>query len=249
MKEVTFHLEVFDGPLDLLLHLISKNKVEITDIPIALICEQYLNYIRQMQEFDLDIASDFISMAAQLMYIKSKMLLPKHDGESEDDPRADLVQALLEYQRFKEAGSLLSDREALGRDLYVRMQEQLERDPDRYCFEYTADALVKAVEDIFRRAEKALPPPVSAFQGIVGHEPVPVEEKLNDLIRLFVRHEVVDFQRLVLSARSRSEVVAIFLAVLELSKSRKVLIEDTEDGYHLRLAPAEDTMEGTDANS
>ena len=76
MKEVTFHLEVFDGPLDLLLHLLSKNKVEITDIPIAKILEQYLAYIRQMQEFDLEVASEFITMAAQLMYIKSKMLLP-----------------------------------------------------------------------------------------------------------------------------------------------------------------------------
>ena len=87
MKEVTFHLEVFDGPLDLLLHLLSKNKVEIQDIPIADILEQYLSYIRQMQEFDLEIASEFITMAAQLMYIKSKMLLPVYAEEPQEDPR------------------------------------------------------------------------------------------------------------------------------------------------------------------
>ena len=98
MKEVTFHLEVFDGPLDLLLHLLSKNKVEITDIPIAEILEQYLAYIRQMQEFDLEVASEFITMAAQLMYIKSKMLLPVYQDEEADDPRAGLVEALLEYR-------------------------------------------------------------------------------------------------------------------------------------------------------
>ena len=249
MKEVQFHLEVFEGPLDLLLFLISKNKVEITDIPIAEICGQYLDYIRQMQEFDLDVAADFIAMAAQLMYIKSRMLLPTYEDEAGEDPRADLVQALLEYQRFKEAGVVLSGREELGRDLYVRAQEHLERDPDSYQYDYTVDALVKAVEDIFQRAERALPPPVSAFSGIVGHEPVPVEDKLNELVQMFVRQDVVDFQQLVLSASSRSEVVAIFLAVLELSKSRKVLIEDTDSGYQLRLAPPEEQTEGTDATA
>lgn len=240
MKEVQFHLDSFDGPLDLLLYLISKNKVEITDIPIAAICEQYLDYIRQMQEFDLDIAADFIAMAAQLMYIKSRMLLPSYDEENAEDPRAELVQALLEYQRFKEAGTVLSEREELGRDLYVRAQEQLERDPDRFRYDYTVDVLVRAVEDIFQRAERAMPPPVSAFEGIVGREPVPVEDKISALVQLFSHAETIDFQKLVLSAASRSEVVAIFLAVLELSKSHKVLIEDTEDGYQLRLAPREE---------
>lgn len=249
MKEVTFHLEIFDGPLDLLLSLISKNKVEITDIPISLICAQYLDYIRQMQEFDLDIAADFIAMAAQLMYIKSRMLLPTYGEENAEDPRADLVQSLMEYQRFKQAGGMLSLREALGRDLFVRGQEPRERDPDRYRYESTVDALVRAVEDIFRRAERFLPPPVSSFRGIVGHEPVSVEEKLGELIHLFTKQETVDFQTLVLSARSRSEVVAIFLAVLELSKSRRVLIEDGEDGYQLRLAPPEEPLEETDGVS
>ena len=91
MKEVTFHLEVFDGPLDLLLHLLSKNKVEIKDIPIAAILDQYLEYIRRMQEFDMEVASEFITMAAQLMYIKSKMLLPVYEDTAEEDPRAGLV--------------------------------------------------------------------------------------------------------------------------------------------------------------
>ena len=117
MKEVTFHLEVFDGPLDLLLHLLSKNKVEIKDIPIASILDQYLEYIRQMKEFDLEVASEFITMAAQLMFIKSKMLLPVYEDENEEDPRASLVEALLEYQRIKEAGSVLSLRAQIGVDL------------------------------------------------------------------------------------------------------------------------------------
>ena len=125
MKEVTFHLEVFDGPLDLLLHLLSKNKVEIKDIPIAAILDQYLEYIRRMQEFDMEVASEFITMAAQLMYIKSKMLLPVYEDTAEEDPRAGLVEALLEYQRIKEAGSVLSLRAQIGRDIFVKGQEHL----------------------------------------------------------------------------------------------------------------------------
>ena len=128
MKEVTFHLEAFDGPLDLLLHLLSKNKVDIRDIPIAQILDQYLEYIQLMQEFDLEVASEFITMAAQLMYIKSKMLLPVYDDEPEEDPRAGLVEALLEYQRIKSAGTVLNSRAELGRDLFTRGQEPLEKD-------------------------------------------------------------------------------------------------------------------------
>lgn len=242
MKEVTFHLEVFDGPLDLLLHLLSKNKVEITDIPIAEILEQYLVYIRQMQEFDLEIASEFITMAAQLMYIKSKMLLPVYQDEEAEDPRAGLVEALLEYQQFREASNILADRSALGRDLFVKGQEVLEKDKTRIDYHYTYDTLAKAIETILQRSERKLPPPVTAFRGIVGREAVPVEDKIRDLIRWFTKQELVCFEDVVRSAASRSEIVAIFLAVLELSKTRKIHIEDSETGYILTLTPAENTV-------
>ena len=176
MKEVTFHLEVFDGPLDLLLHLLSKNKVEIKDIPIAVILEQYLEYIRQMQEFDLEVASEFITMAAQLMYIKSKMLLPVYEDDNEEDPRAGLVEALLEYQRIKEAGSALSLRAQIGRDIFVKGQEQLEKEKSPFVGSYSYEVLTRALEDILQRAQRKLPPPVTAFQGIVGRETVPVDD-------------------------------------------------------------------------
>lgn len=239
MKEVTFHLEVFDGPLDLLLHLLSKNKVEITDIPIAEILEQYLEYIRRMQEFDLEVASEFITMAAQLMYIKSKMLLPVYQDEEAEDPRAGLVEALLEYQQFREASTMLADRSALGCDLFVKGQEVLEKDQTRIDYHYTYDALTKAIETILQRSERKLPPPVTAFRGIVGRESVPVEDKIRDLIHWFAKQQVVCFEDVVRSATSRSEIVAIFLAVLELSKTRKIYIEDSDTGYLMTLVPAE----------
>ena len=241
MKEVTFHLEVFDGPLDLLLHLLSKNKVEIKDIPIASILDQYLEYIRQMKEFDLEVASEFITMAAQLMYIKSKMLLPVYEDENQEDPRAALVEALMEYQRIKEAGSVLSLRAQIGRDLFVKGQEQLEKEKSAFTGSYSYEVLTRALEDILQRAQRKLPPPVTAFQGIVGRETVPVDDKIGEIMRLFVKQPKLSFEKLVLSAKSRSEIVAIFLAVLELSKTRKIMIEETESGdCTLRLATKEE---------
>ncbi len=241
MKEVTFHLEVFDGPLDLLLHLLSKNKVEIKDIPIAEILEQYLEYIRRMQEFDLEVASEFITMAAQLMYIKSKMLLPVYEDEDPEDPRAGLVEALLEYQRIKEAGSVLSLRAQIGRDLFVKGQEPLEKEKTLFTGSYSYEVLTRALEDILARAQRKLPPPVTAFQGIVGRETVPVDEKIGEIVHLFVRQPKLSFEKLVLSAKSRSEIVAIFLAVLELSKTRKIMIEDSDAGdCILRLSTREE---------
>lgn len=240
-EEVTFHLEVFDGPLDLLLHLLSKNKVEIQDIPIAEILEQYLEYIRRMQEFDLEVASEFITMAAQLMYIKSKMLLPVYAEEQQEDPRAGLVEALLEYQRIREAGSALSLRGQIGSDLFVKGQEPLKKCKADVQYSYDSAVLVHALENILGRAQRRMPPPVEAFRGIVGHETVPVDDKIRDVVRQFVHREKLSFRELAFSARSRSELVAIFLAVLELSRTHKIMIEETEDeDCMLRLATEEE---------
>ncbi len=240
MSAVTFHLDTFDGPLDLLLHLISKNKVDICDIPIAKILEQYLDYLKQMREFDMNVASEFITMAAQLMYIKSKMLLPVYEEEGEVDPREDLARALLEYQQFKLSAEHFKTMSEIGRDLFVKTQEVLEKQKREVVYEYNYDVLIKAIENIFERSQQKLPPPVSAFQGIVGREPVPVEDKISQLVVLLSKSQTINFEKFVLSSTSRSEIVAIFLAVLELSKAHKVMIEDSEQGYMLRLADIEE---------
>lgn len=236
MNEVTFHLESFDGPLDLLLHLISKNKVEITDIPIAEILRQYLEYIKIMQEFDLDVASEFITMAAHLMQIKSKMLLPVYDDETEEDPRAQLVEQLLEYQRFKEAGGYLSEKSELGRDLYVRGQEPLEKDYSDVVYDNTAEQLLKAIDDILQRAERRLPPPITAFKSIVGKESVPVGGRITHILHLFSKQDSIKLEDLLLTSQSRSEIVAYFLAILELSKNGRVVLDYEENDYYLRLS-------------
>ena len=244
MNEVTFHLDAFDGPLDLLLHLISKNKVEITDIPIAEILRQYLEYIKIMEEFDLDVASDFIAMAAQLMQIKSKMLMPVYEDEVQEDPRAQLVEQLLEYQRFKEAGGYLGGISEAGRDLYIRPQEHLEKDYSNIVYDHTAEQLSKAIDEIMQRAQRRLPPPIAAFKSIVGKEAVPVNGRITHILQLFTKNETIKLESLLLSSQSRSEIVAYFLAILELSKNGRVVLDYVDDDYYLRLSDVK--MEATD---
>lgn len=235
-EQITFHLSVFDGPLDLLLHLLSQNKVDIKDIPIALILDQYLEYIDMMRDFDMEVASEFITMAAQLMYIKSKMLLPVYEDEQQEDPRTELVEALLEYQRIKEASSVLDKMSDIGKDIFVKPQEILERDKSKVDYKYTADDLVRVFNNIFERSARKLPPPITAFSGIVGRESVPVEVKIKQIGDMLIRDRQVDFEYLVLSSQSRSEMIAVFLAVLELSKANQLMIDEEQGKYILKLS-------------
>jgi len=232
METITYRLETFEGPLDLLLHLISKNKVDITDIPISLILEQYLEYLNAARELDMELASEFIIMAAQLMYIKSKLLLPAHGEAKEEDPRAGLVEALLEYKRFKELCGVLSPRGELGRDLFIRPPEPLEKKAE---YTGTIEQLMRAFDDIFQRIERSQAPPAEAFSGIVAREPVQVSEKIGQVIDRLAKDGRASFQKLLSEAASRADIVAVFLAVLELSKSKKIWIEEKGGDYLLTL--------------
>lgn len=227
-----FHLDNFDGPLDLLLHLISKNKVSIYDIPIAEILEQYMAVLHEAEHMDLDVAGDFIAMAAQLVYIKSRMLLPKHEeDEAGEDPRAGLVEMLLEYQRLKSATAFFAEKNETGRDIYVKPPERQDDAPVAY--HHTVNDLIRAANKMLRRTKRRLPPPVTSFQGIVGREPAPVEGRVTAILKRFLYRMRVPFMRLFDDARNRSEIVATFLAVLELSKTRRIRLEG--DGEEMEL--------------
>ena len=229
MTEIQYHLSTFDGPLDLLLHLISKNKVNIYDIPIAEILEQYDAALENMEIRDLDLESEFVAMSAQLLYIKSKMLLPKHDdGVEEEDPRATLVQMLLEYQKFKEVSGLLSTKYEVGRDIFVKEPEILT--PDKtYKFSHNKTDLSDAIIKMLDRADNALPPPVSRFTGIVGREIYSVSAKVAFILKRILHAGKVGFKSLFAKVQTKSEVVATFLAVLELCKSGKIRIGEESD--------------------
>ena len=234
-----FHLENFDGPLDLLLHLIAKNKVSIYDIPIAEILDQYMEVLHTAEAMDLDVAGDFVAMAAQLVYIKSKMLLPRHEEEEEEDPRAGLVEMLLEYQRLKQASEFFREKGELGRDIFVKQPENLGEAPKEY--RQSVNDLIRAANNMLRRAQRRVPPPASAFSGIVGREPVPVETRITAILRRFVHQIRLPFKRLFDDAKSRSEIVATFLAVLELSKTRRIRLEG--DGEEIELTLTNDKGE------
>ena len=236
IEKITFHLSAFDGPLDLLLHLIAKNKVSIYDIPISLILEQYMDVLRQAESADMEVAGDFIAMAAQLMLIKSRMLLPKEktEADEDDDPRAQLVEQLLEYQRFREVQPYFKRHSDGGRDILTRPPEPLER---KKKFEGTLppEKLSDAAKRMLARVGRKMPPPVSAFSGIVGRERVPVHTKITSILLRFRHKRTLNFRRLFDHTHSRSEIVATFLAVLELSKTHRIQIDGEGDNVSLSL--------------
>ena len=216
-----FHLDNFDGPLDLLLHLISKNKVSIYDIPIAEILEQYMAVLHEAEHMDLDVAGDFIAMA-------------KHEEDEDgEDPRAGLVEMLLEYQRLKSATAFFAEKNETGRDIYVKPPERQDDAPVEY--HHTVNDLIRAANKMLRRTKRRLPPPVTSFQGIVGREPAPVEGRVTAILKRFLYRMRVPFMRLFDDARNRSEIVATFLAVLELSKTRRIRLEGDGEKMELML--------------
>ena len=226
---VTFHLEQFEGPLELLLHLISKNRVEITDIPIALILDQYLEYLDRMREMDMEIASSFIVMAAQLIYIKTQILLPQPE-EEEEDPRAGLVEALLAYRQFKQAAAALAPAAELGLGRIVKEPSPLPEVPLEY--HNKPSDLLRALRLMRERARRAALPAEEAFAGIVGAEPVPVEKKIASILTLLLKNRRTRLTDIYRTASSRSELVALFLAVLELLNDRRA--EQEEDALTLK---------------
>lgn len=232
-----FHLDHFEGPLDLLLHLIAKNKVSIYDIPISQILEQYMEVLNTARDMDMDVAGDFVAMAAQLVYIKSKMLLPRYEEDEDEDPRATLVEMLLEYQRLKEVTPYFKNRGEIGRDIYVKNPEQLKGAPPRE-YRHSVNDLLRAANNMLQKAQRRMPPSANAFSGIVGREQVPVSTRITVILKRFLKSARLKFARLFDDAQSRSEIVATFLAVLELSKTHRVMLEG--DGEELELTLADD---------
>lgn len=233
MEEITFRLDHFEGPLDLLLHLIAKNKVSIYDIPIAEILEQYMAVLEEAGAKDLEVAGDFIAMAAQLVYLKSKMLLPTSAAAPQEDPRVQLVEQLLEYQRIRQMTPYFLEATDRGRDIFVKAPEPQERTLRTY--QQKPDDLIRAARRMLEKTKNRIPPPVSAFQGIVGREPMPVSVKITSILKRFLAAPRLRFLDLFTEARNRSEMVATFLAVLELSKTRRIQIEGTEEDFSLEL--------------
>ena len=226
-------MEDFVGPLDLILHLLSKNKMEIQDIQISLILDQYLAWMDRRRELDLEVASEFVTMAAQLVYIKTRMLLSIHDEEAMSEMEQ-LIATLEAHQRnenylkIKEVVPQLDQRYTYGRDFLTKEPEPLQPNKE-YRYVHPKEDLKKAMLAVLARSDHKLPPPVSAFQGIVGREPYPVADKAGEIVRRLIRLGVTRFRALFQGSRSRSEVVATFLAVLELCKAHRLRLAGTQE--------------------
>ncbi|MFH1621605.1 MAG: segregation/condensation protein A [Candidatus Omnitrophota bacterium] len=217
-------LDIFEGPLDLLLYLIKKEEVNIYDIPIAKILGQYLEYIELMKLLDLNVAGEFIVMAATLMQIKSKMLLPPDETAPEEeleepDPRAELVKRLLEYKRFKEAARMLREKEEYRREHFVRPQKEIVQ--DEVYFEANLFDLINA----FTKALKDIPKEL--FLEVIKDE-FTIEEKVHDILHYLVNRQKLYINDLFKDAKNKFEVIAIFLAILELIRLKEVIIFQKE---------------------
>ena len=226
-------MEDFDGPLDVILQLLSKNKIEIQDIKISSILEQYLAYLDEMKRMDMEIASEFIAMASHLMLIKTKMLLSAAEQEEAISEMELLIRSLEERQRkeafiqIRTAISFLAERNEIGLNLFTKGQEPYERDLT-YRYQHSPEDLLRAMDTIAERSERTLPPPTSNFSGIVGREPYPVTKKAAEVLRKLLSHGVMGFLKLFRDNKSRSEIVATFLAVLELCRMKSVSLEEEE---------------------
>lgn len=222
----------FTGPLDLILALLAKNRLEIQDIQISLILDQYMAWIEKRRAMDLEVASEFIAMASQLMFIKSRMLLSIRDEEAISELEQ-LIASLEEHQRHENYARVqavvpqFSDRYAVGRDYITKLPEHI---PVNKVYRYThkPEDLLRAMTSVLERVDSNLPPPIAAFEGIVGREPYPVSDKAQEILERLRRFGVTRFHALFQGNRSRSEIVATFLAVLELCKARRLRLAGTE---------------------
>ena len=221
---MTYRLDQFEGPLDLLLDLIKKNKVSITDIPISIICDQYIEYINEAKKMDLDIAAEFIVMASELLFIKSRMLLPHEEG-TENDPRKEIQDALLLYQQAKLAATQLKPMFEEYSSRYVKGTDDIP--PEKGLpLNLDTDLLMKALNAVMRRMKIAetVRTPVDLVNPLIKHKVVSVEEKIEEICALLEEHEEASLFFLLKDADSRAELVARFMGVLELIKINRITI-------------------------
>ncbi len=215
-------LEFFEGPLDLLLYLIRKNEVDIYNIPIAQITEQYLRYLEFMRMLDLNIASEFLSISATLIYIKSKMLLPAderiQEEPEEQDPRAELVRKLLEYKKFKEAAEKLAQMEIVRKEIFTRSPLELNFDAEEGP--YFEASLFDLISAFSKALEKV---PREEFFEVVKDE-FTVEGKIHEILHILLVQPVIYLTSLFQKAKNRLEVVTIFLSILELIRLKEIIV-------------------------
>lgn len=242
MSEYRVQFEVFEGPLDLLLHLVKKQEVDIYQVNLTKIATEFVAYIEQMRELDLEVAGEFLVMAATLIYIKSRELLPveqqvkpEGDDTDEDDPRFELIRRLVEYKKFKDAAAQLQTREGEMENIYERRPGKLEfpvEDPGPKPGDVSIFELVNAVSQILKRFG------ARAEVREINADPHTVSEKIEVLRTLLGERHRVKFSELFEQATSRTEVVCIFLAMLELTRMKQIVLTQGDEFGEIEVEPA-----------
>lgn len=228
-------LETFQGPLDLLLYLIRKQNLDILDIPVALITKQYMEYVELMRQFRLDLAAEYLVMAATLAEIKSRLLLPRPAGEEEgeeEDPRAALIRRLQEYERFTQAAREIDDRPRIERDLYLVTAEFDDKEPVKVDSRASLNDLVIAFRNVMERSEQNR-------NWSIGHERLTVREKMTQILDRIRNHHNIRFEDLFDPGEGRLGLVVSFMAILELTRDRMLLVVQNEPFAPIHLKSIE----------
>ena len=235
---ITIRLDAFEGPLDLLLHLIKKEEIDIWNIPIAHITEQYLEYLQIMKDLNINLAGEWLMMAATLIYIKSRMLVPQepYPGEQEDaaeDPRNELVYQLLEHQKFKNAAEMLYTREEVENSVWNKPPSEIMEDSGD-VIAMTLFDLLSAFNEVVRRFE--------ALRVMeVEQEEVSIEQKIADIRKLFLVHDTILFSAFFAEARSKRHLIVIFLALLELVRLHEIWIYQKKAFGEIKISKVKET--------
>ncbi|HQL89031.1 MAG TPA: segregation/condensation protein A [Syntrophales bacterium] len=237
-------LDIFEGPLDLLLYLIRKNEIDIYNIPMALITEQYLEHLEMMKALNLDLAGEYLVLAATLIHIKSRMLLPVEEGpagpEEEQDPRAELVRQLLEYQAFKEAALSLDKRRMLDRDVFKRVVsvDEVPDEPEEAMMEVSLFDLIEAFKQVVGRLDKE-----DLLE--IDTERISLSDRINEILEELEREKSLSFTDLLKAGRTRKSIIYTLLAILELMKMRVVRAFQSDPFGPIRIFPAvEESTDG-----
>jgi segregation and condensation protein A len=240
-------LDIFEGPLDLLLYLIKKDDIDISDIPITSITEQYMKYIEVMKMLDLDFVGDFLVMAATLMQIKSRMLLPPDpagEEEEEEDPREELVRRLQEYKRFKEIADALKEKEMRRKDFFARTVDeetraQIKEEAKEVFFEASLFDLINALSEALKKV------PEEIIHEIITEE-YTVDQKIHDLLHGLLENSRMSLKSLFMAAKSKIEMIVTFLAVLELIRLKEVKVVQKRTFDDIQILRNADNMVPTD---
>lgn len=231
MEKISYKLPTFEGPLDLLLHLINKNKLNIYDISISELLSQYMEHLNLMQEADMDVASEFLEMASRLVEIKSAMLLPKYEEEGENLKR-ELTGQLLEYQECRRVAKILSEK--ISFDSYCREPIKMKCDMT-YRRSHEPSILAAAYLMAAGRGKRNLPPSEESFSGIVKRKIVSVSSRIIGVLRLLHRNKTMAYDTVFMMSESKSELVATFLAILELVKGKRIRVEGEGELQQIRM--------------